>query len=196
MFSVNIDKLTKMTPKEGKCYAKTANTVSKLMENQGNVLGIVGNGTSAFKLAATFMEQEKKVLFIDADMEDTVFLGKYKLGKNLKGIVNLISDEVDANELICVTNRAKLDVIFTGCSEENKKLDVKKTSMRADLHAYAKDYDLVVVWSDAEGDVASLCDAMVLMIEQSAYGENSARVRVKELDENGCLVLGVIIDGE
>ena len=95
MFSVNIDKLIKMTPLEAESYAKAADSLENLLADKGNMLAVVGSGMSSFKLAAAFMEKEKRVLFADADFSQEVFLGKYKLGKNLKGIFDYTQGYAD-----------------------------------------------------------------------------------------------------
>ena len=184
MFSVNIDKLIKMTPLEAESYAKAADSLE-------NLLAVVGSGMSSFKLAAAFMEKEKRVLFADADFSQEVFLGKYKLGKNLKGIFDYTQGEGTAKDIICVTNREKLDIVFTG-NVENLRFD--GTALKTVLEEYAKEYDLVVVQSDEQGRTAGVCDATVLILEESQYSELTAETRIAELDKNGCTVLGVIID--
>lgn len=194
MFSVNIDKLMKMTPLEAESYAKSADTIDGILTDSGNILAVTGNGLSSFKLAAAFMEKGKRVLFIDADINQEVFLGKYKLGKNLKGILDFLRGETEAESLICVTNREKLDVVFTGNTEGMEHFVIQDSNLRTALDIYAEEYDLVVVQSDVEGRVASVCDETVMIIEKDNYSELSAEMRVKELDKKGCLVLGVIID--
>ena len=79
MFSVNVDKLMKMTPLEAESYAKAADTIEGMLTDSENILSVTGNGLSSFKLAAAFMEKGRKVLFIDADINQEVFVGKYKL---------------------------------------------------------------------------------------------------------------------
>lgn len=191
MFSVNIDKLMKMTPLEAESYAKAADTIDSMIADSGNILSVVGNGMSSFKLAAAFMEKEKHVLFVDADIRQEVFLGKYKLGKNLQGILDFARGEGTAKDLICVTNRAKLDVVFTGSVED---MVFDESNIRTALEEYASEYDIVLVQSDDSGKMAALCDETVLMMEETSYSELSAQMRVKELDKNGCTVLGVIVD--
>lgn len=58
MFSVNIDKLIKMTPLEAESYAKAADSLENLLADKGNMLAVVGSGMSSFKLAAAFMEKK------------------------------------------------------------------------------------------------------------------------------------------
>ena len=49
-------------------------------------LAVVGDSGYALKLADTIVEAGNKVLFIDADITTPVFMGKYRLGKNLEGL--------------------------------------------------------------------------------------------------------------
>lgn len=194
MFSVNIDKLMKMTSLEAESYAESAQKIDTMLLPNEHILSVIGNGIAAFKLAAAFMEQDKKVLFIDADIEQEIFLGKYKLGKNLKGIIDVVKEEVEPEDVICVTNRKNLDVVFTGSIEEGARVSIEDGGFREALEYYEEQYDLIVVLSDDLGNVAAICDKAVLIVDKDDYSEMAADVRVKELDEKGCLVLGVIID--
>lgn len=183
-----------MTLQEAESYAKTADTIDGMIAENGKILSVIGNGMSSFKLAAAFMEKEKHVLFVDADIDQEVFLGKYKLGKNLKGILDYTKGESTAKDLICVTNRARLDVVFTGSTQDTEHFSVEDSNLRIALEEYAAEYDLVVVQSDVEGRVAALCDEAVVIMENDSYSEFSAEVTVKDLEKKGCLVLGVIIN--
>jgi MinD-like ATPase involved in chromosome partitioning or flagellar assembly len=194
VFSVNIDKLMKMTSLEAESYAESAQRIDTMLTPDEHILSVIGNGIAAFKLAASFMEQDKKVLFVDADIEQEIFLGKYKLGKNLKGIVDVVKEKAEPDDVICVTNRKNLDVVFTGSIEEGERVSIEDGGFRGALERYEEQYDLIVVLSDDLGNVAAICDKTVLIVEKNDYSELSADVRVKELDEKGCLVLGVIID--
>ena len=46
MFSVNIDKLIKMTPLEAESYAKAADSLENLLADKGNMLAVVGDRKS------------------------------------------------------------------------------------------------------------------------------------------------------
>lgn len=50
MFSVNIDKLIKMTPLEAESYAKAADSLENLLADKGNMLAVVGSGMSSLNL--------------------------------------------------------------------------------------------------------------------------------------------------
>ena len=103
MFSVNIDKIVGMTDNEKKCYEELRENLKKEL-NGGKVLAITKNGIGAFKIAYSFVCAGEKVLFIDADIMSEIFLGKYKLGKNLKGVADFLKKPSQMYDLICKTN--------------------------------------------------------------------------------------------
>ncbi len=39
-----------------------------------------------------------------------------------------------------------------------------------------------------------VCDETIVMLKQSDYSEMSSEVKVKQLDEAGCYVLGVVVN--
>lgn len=194
MFSVNVDKLIRMTPEETKSYAVTAEAVLRKIEGQCRSVAIVGGNISSFKLASAFMEKGHSVLFVDADTSEEVFLSKYRLGKNLKGFTDYLLRDVPAESLICVTNRERLDVIFTGDIQNMTPDKITADKIQQMFEECLDTYDLIIVQSDGEGRIAVCCDSTVVIMESSEYSEMACEVKVDELNEKGCLVLGVIID--
>ena len=116
MFSVNIDKIVVMTDNEKKCYEELRENLKKEL-NGGKVLAITKNGMGAFKIAYSFVCAGEKVLFIDADIMSEIFLGKYKLGKNLKGVADFLKKPSQMYDLICKTNNPQLNTILSYLSE-------------------------------------------------------------------------------
>lgn len=57
-----------------------------------------------------------------------------------------------------------------------------------------EDFDWIVVLTDDSGKMASMCDETIVMLKQSDYSEMSSEVKVKQLDEAGCYVLGVVVN--
>jgi MinD-like ATPase involved in chromosome partitioning or flagellar assembly len=182
-----------MTDNEHDCYLSLANKILSLMGADNTILGTVGDGVISFKLAGTFHELGKSVLFIDGDMKEEIFLSKYRLGKDLKGVTSYLSGSEDARDLVCITNRNDLDVVFTGNVEGVSIKDIDPDRLRDFIDNYV-DYDMVVVHSDESGKVASCCDRTVLLQQKADYSETGAQQKVKSLDKQGCYVLGVIIN--
>ena len=177
MFSVNIDKIVGMTDNEKKCYEELRENLKKEL-NGGKVLAITKNGIGAFKIAYSFVCAGEKVLFIDADIMSEIFLGKYKLGKNLKGVADFLKKPSQMYDLICKTNNPQLE-----------------SMMKQFIDMYSDRYDRIVLSSDVDGRIAKYCDGTVIMYEESEFGELSAENYVDELENNKCNVLGVVING-
>ena len=83
--------------------------------------------------------------------------------------------------------------MFTGNVDDVNIKDVETSRLKDFIDNYV-DYDVVVVQSDEFGKAASCCDRSVLMLQQADYSEMSAQQKVKNLDKQGCYVLGVIIN--
>lgn len=195
MFSANINKILKMTNTESECFKKVAESVINKLHTEDKLFAIIGGGVDSIKLAYSLMQYRKKILFVDADTDTDVFVSKYKLGKNLAGFADYISGDLKVEEESrCATNIEGFDIVFTGNCDFLEYTDETNTRIKEYLEKKAQEYDLVVVLSDEEGEAASKCDATVVMIDKEQYGEVSSQVRVKNLDEKGCLVLGVIIN--
>lgn len=83
-----------------------------------------------------------KVLFIDADIMSEIFLGKYKLGKNLKGVADFMRNPEKQNDLICKTNsNADMDIIFTGVLDDGVISEDEEEMMKKLIFIYSADYE-------------------------------------------------------
>ena len=185
MFSVNIDKIVGMTDNEKKCYEELRENLKKEL-NGGKVLAITKNGIGAFKIAYSFVCAGEKVLFIDADIMSEIFLGKYKLGKNLKGVADFLKKPSQMYDLICKTNNPQFDIIFTGVLDDGVISEDEESMMKQFIDMYSDKYDRIVLSSDVDGRIAKYCDGTVIMYEESEFGELSAENYVDELENNKC----------
>ena len=162
MFSVNIDKIVNMTDNEKRCHDEVRETVKSEL-NGGKVLAVTRNGIGAFKIAYSFVSDGEKVLFIDADIMSEIFLGKYKLGKNLKGVADFLKNPSETADLICKTNNPDFDIIFTGVLDDGVITEDEEAVMKQLIDMYSAEYDRVVVSSDEDGRIAKYCDGTVIM---------------------------------
>ncbi|MGN0481711.1 MAG: hypothetical protein ACI4EV_09075 [Lachnospiraceae bacterium] len=191
MFSVNIDKLVTMTDAQLAAYKKLAAGLADEFNKKS--LAVVGNPLVAFKLAATVMECDKKVIFVDGDFSKSVFLGKYKLGKDLSGACEYIAGEKQPQELICKTNHEKLQIVFTGNVESRNDVEVNVASFKTLVEAYKAECDIVVVVAGG-ADVAGICDATVVVADGADYSQEAVNGLVDDLMGKGCNCAGVILE--
>lgn len=195
VFSVNVDKLTRMKPSEKESYESVADSIIDMSEeDEPVVISVVGEGTMAFKLADTLYAKGGKVIFIDADLRDDIFIAKYRVGRDLKGVANYLVEEIDYNDIICLTNKDNFKVIFTGMSDYTMNQEMKVEKISNLFKQLKEDFDWIVVLTDDSGKIASMCDETVVMLKQSDYSEMSSEIKVKQLDEAGCYVLGVVVN--
>lgn len=190
MFSVNIDKLVTMTDAQLAIYKKIAAGIAEEFNNKS--LAVVGNPMVAFKLAAQIMECGKKVIFVDGDFSKAVFLGKYKLGKDLSGACEFVAGTKNPEELICKTNHDNLQIVFTGNVEEGKAVDAD--AFKKLVEAYKVDCDMVVVACGNDATVASKCEGTVVVVDSAEYSEEATNKFVDDLMAKGCECAGVILE--
>ena len=192
MFSVNIDKIIDMTSTEADSYSDVLDKIYDDIKKDTRLIAVTGDGVTAFKLASELMTCGKKILFVDGNFDTDIFLGKYKLGKSLKGLAEYARKEASFNELRCVTNRKDMDIVFSGMSDEH--IYEEMSDIRQRLVKEAEQYDLIVAWSDEQGEMARCCDETIVVIDAEIYNDDSAMQRIVELEKQGCNVLGVIIN--
>ena len=155
--------------------------------------GIQTELVDTFKIAYNIMEKGNKVLFVDGDIRTDVFLGKYKLGKSAKGVLDYIKRPEKNEEIVCVTNHKNLSLIFTGINEDGVVTDDEIMIFKSLIDKYSKEYDYIVVDSDEDGTLAAFCGYAAIIAEKETYDEDELNNRVIQLEDKECNVLGVII---
>ena len=73
-----------------------------------------GKTTVSFNLAVSFAQSGKKVIFIDADLRNSVMLGRYRINGATKGLTHYLSGVCSFDQVVCATNMSNLHVVFSG----------------------------------------------------------------------------------
>jgi len=193
LFSVNIDKLVSMTPNEETAYQELCNRVLA-KGRRFKTIAVIGKGGIAFKLAEMIRKSENKVLFIDADLSTSVFLNKYKLGKNLKGICDYLSGSELPDNLICITNKEDMNIVFTGDVDTHSILERNESAFCKLMGLYKNEYDYIILEVGNDTDIAKQCDGALLIMDNDDYSQKKAKKEVSELSSEGCLILGVVVN--
>ena len=169
MYSVNVDKLVKTSETQAESLLEITDNI---IEGLGNhkAFAVLGGKVDTFKIAYNIMEKGNKVLFVDGDIRTDVFLGKYKLGKSAKGVLD-----------------------YTGINEDGVVTDDEIMIFKSLIDKYSKEYDYIVVDSDEDGTLAAFCGYAAIIAEKETYDEDELNNRVIQLEDKECNVLGVII---
>ena len=193
MFSVNIDKLVSMTPKEETAYQELCNRILA-KGRKFKTIAVIGENGIALKLADTIRKSENNVLFIDADFSTSVFMNKYKLGKNLKGISDYFAGSELPDKIICVTNKEDINVVFTGDVDNYSVLEQNEIAFCRLMDLYKNDYDYIILEVGSGIDIAKQCDGALLIMNTDDYSQKKAKKEVNGLSSEGCLILGVVVN--
>ena len=193
MFSVNIDKLVSMTPKEETAYQELCNRILA-KGRKFKTIAVIGENGIALKLADTIRKSENNVLFIDADFSTSVFMNKYKLGKNLRGISDYLSGSELPDNLICFTNKEDMNIVFTGDVDNYSVLEQNEIAFCRLMDLYKNDYDYIILEVGSGIDIAKQCDGALLIMNTDDYSQKKAKKEVNGLSSEGCLILGVVVN--
>ena len=159
-----------------------------------------GKSTTSLSLAMELAEDGKKVLFIDADLRDSVMVGRCSVEGNIKGLSHYLSGLAAVGDVLQHTQDPRLHIIFAGVVPPNpaellgnKKFDVL-------LAAARKTYDYIIIDATPLGSVidaaviAKKCDASVLVIAANEVSRRFAENVKDQLAMTGCPILGVVLN--
>ena len=158
-----------------------------------------GKSTTTANVAITMAESGNRVLLIDADLRKSVVHKMFQL-PNLKGLTNVLAEDLDYREILRSTKVKGLDILTGGPKPPNPSELLGSDKMRTFLESLKKDYDIIILdtppvlpVTDA-AILASLVDGVVLV---SSYGQTTfeglARAKV-QLENVGAKILGVILN--
>ena len=160
-----------------------------------------GKSEVSFRLAESFAEDGKKVLFIDADIRKSVTVARYGVDKETKGLSHYLSGQTkDLNDIIYESNISNLSIIFTGAKAPNPAELLGRPKFARMIETLRESYDMIVIDCPPLGSVidavlvAKSCDGTILVIESDAISYKVVQSVKKQLDQSDCKILGVILN--
>lgn len=192
MFSVNIDKLITTTPAQDRAYKELCNRVLA-KGRKYKTIAVIGDSGYALKLADAIVEAGNKVLFVDADLTTPVFMGKYRLGKNLEGLSEYLDNTQNSSKVLCLTNKSDLNIVFSGEATRQNLTAAEEEKLKEFLDDNIDDYDYIILEAGKSVEVARNCTATIMLLDNASYSPRSAREKIEAYDNEGCLVLGVVL---
>lgn len=159
-----------------------------------------GKSSITMELAKSFAEAGNKVLLIDADMRKSVLVGRYKTGGVKLGLSHCLVRKYSYDDVVCRTNVAGLDMIFSGPVPPNPSELLgsgKFVSMLEDARLH---YDYIFVDTPPLGSVIDAavvsknCDGTMLVVESNAVSYRFVQRVKDQLDKAGSRILGVVLN--
>lgn len=202
---VNLEKLKELDFKTNEAYKTLRTNISFSGENI-RVIALTsslpneGKSAVSFNLAVSLAEDNKKVLYIDADVRKSVTVARYGVDIETKGLSHYLSGQQPLDKVIYETNVENLSIVFTGHVPPNPS-ELLGTSLFKKMIAKAReDYDYVIIDCPPLGSVidaaivAKECDGAIIVIEADRASYKIVQHVKKQLEQSGCKILGAVLN--
>ena len=159
-----------------------------------------GKSTVSFQLACAFAENAKRTIYIDADLRKSIFVQRYGIEGNPKGLSHYLSGQASLNDVIYSTNRNYLYVIPVGKFPSNPTELFTKERFDKLLEELKKVFDYVIIDTPPLGSVidaaiiAKKCDASMLVIASDRTSRTFVKSVVAQLRTANPNFLGVVLN--
>jgi len=159
-----------------------------------------GKTTISFNMAKSFVDNGKRVAFIDADLRKSVLVGRYRVGEVKYGLTHYLSGQNDLDEVIYQTNIENLDIIFSGSYSPNPAELLNHTRFEDMISILREKYDYIIIDTPPLGSVidsavvARAIDGAIIVIEANAISYRFAQGVKEQLEKANCRILGTVIN--
>lgn len=160
-----------------------------------------GKSTTVSNLAVVMAQQGKHVLLIDADLRKPTAHYTFRL-TNTRGLTNVLTRQLELDEVIEKTMIDKLDILSSGPIPPNPSELVGSRMMEQLIIEALEQYDVVLfdcppllAVTDAQ-IMANYCQGVILVVN-SGRTEIEAATKAKESLSNAkAKLLGVVLNGK
>lgn len=159
-----------------------------------------GKTTVAYQLARAFSETDKRTLYIDADMRQSVFLRRQGFEEGLTGLSHFLSGHNELREVIYSTNVHDFYVLPTGKFPSNPSELLSKVHFGEMLKELKSKFDYIFIDAPPIGSVidaaviAKKCDGSVLVVASDKNSRREELRMVEQMRTANPNILGVVLN--
>ena len=205
MMKVNFEKKKELDFKTNEAYKSLRTNISFSGEDVRVIAltsSVPNEGKSAvsFNLAVSFAEDNKKVLYIDADIRKSVTIARYGVDIETKGLSHYLTKQSELKDVIYETNIPNFNVIFTGQVAPNPSELLGNNRFKQLIAAAREQFDYVIIDCPPLGSVidaavvAKECDGAIIVIETDNISYKVVQRVKKQLEQSGCKILGAVLN--
>lgn len=158
-----------------------------------------GKSLTAANVAATFAQQDKKVLLVDADLRKPTVHYTFHV-ENTKGLSNYLIGEHALEECIVRSTVANLSIVTSGPIPPNPSEILSSKKMQQFVAEAKAEFDLILFDSPpvlAVTDPAILskmCDGVLLVVRSKSTEYEEAIKAKEQLEQVKANILGVVLN--
>ncbi len=159
-----------------------------------------GKSVVSLCLAEAFGEDNKKVLFIDADIRKSVLISRYGADQETRGMSHYLTGKASIEEVICETSIKNVDMIFTGPAAPNPSELLGNKKFERLISEVRQAYDYVILDCPPIGSVidaaivAKQCDGVIIVVESDNVSYKMVQKVKSQLEKSGCRILGAVLN--
>lgn len=202
---VNFEKIKELDFKTNEAY-KTLRTNISFSGEDIQVIAFTssvpneGKSAVSFHLAESFAEDNKKVLYIDADIRKSVTVARYGVDVETKGLSHYLTKQSELEDVIYETNIKNFSIIFTGQVAPNPSELLGNSRFKKLIVHARENFDYVIIDCPPLGSVidaaivAKECDGAIVVIETDNVSYKITQRVKKQLEQSGCKILGAVLN--
>lgn len=159
-----------------------------------------GKSEVSYNISISLAEMGKKVVYIDADLRNSVFNRTRKIESEVFGLAHYLIGEKKEEEVIYETQIEGLYVVSAGAYPPNPSELLSQDSYKEFIEYCRENFDYVIVDNAPLGLVVDCAitaphsDGIVMVIEQGRIPRALAKSVVEQCHKSGCKILGVVMN--
>lgn len=154
----------------------------------------------AMHLAIALAKAGYDVLFVDADLRNSVLADTCQIEKESKGLSHYLCGKCSLPDIVYATNFLKLHTIVAGVMPSNPVELLGNPEFLKVLEFGKLNYDYIIMDTPAleRGSDSTIimkeCDGTILVIESKALSYKVVQKEKAQLERNGCKILGAVLN--
>lgn len=159
-----------------------------------------GKSSVAFRLAKSMAALEKRVLYLDCDIRNSIIQKRYQIVGEFKGLSEYLCGKSQLEEIVYHTDDKWMDMIFAGAVAPNPS-ELISGSLFGDLMSFGRhNYDYVILDTPPVNLVvdgllaAKQCDGTILVVESGSTERAQAEKAKQQLQYAGIKILGAVLN--